>query len=370
MYFCSQRGTAQAPDVFMQLVESSNSNYNAVGEIILRAMKDFERVVGRSYHPIEYMYYGKTEPTVAIIAMGSGVKVIDTTLQKLESEQACLLAVRMYRPWNAKLFSDTLPKSIKRIAVLDRTKESGSQGEPLYLDVVTSLMTQKRHDIFVAGGRYGLGSKDFTPRMVNAVISNMLRKNVADIQHPFTVGITDDVTKLSLSLGRPINTLPEDVTQCVFWGFGSDGTVGANKETIKMIGDYHKEMSVQAYFEYDAKKSSGWTLSHLRFSPKTKISAPFRVEDGQAGFVACHNEGYVQANKFDVVRFLKRRGTFFLNSTVGSIKDPAERLAAIESLVSPKILRKLALLNAKFYVMDAGRLATKFGLAGRINMIW
>lgn len=354
----------------MQLVESSNTHYNAVGKIIEDAMEDFARVVGRTYKPIEYGYFGKTEPTIAIIAMGSGVKVIETTLATLENEQACLVGVRMFRPWDAKMFCDTLPKSIKRIAVLDRTKESGSQGEPLYLDVVTSLMTQGRHDIFVAGGRYGLGSKDFTPRMVNAVISNMLRKNVSDIQHPFTVGINDDVTRLSLSLGRTINTLPNDVTQCVFWGFGSDGTVGANKETIKMIGDYHKGMSVQAYFEYDAKKSSGWTLSHLRFSPKTQISAPFRVEDGQAGFVACHNEGYVQANKFDVVRFLKRRGTFFLNTGVGSIKDPVERIAALESLVSPKILRKLALLNAKFYIMDAARLATKFGLAGRINMIW
>lgn len=354
----------------MQLVESSNTMYNAVDQIIIKTMEDFSRVVGRTYKPFEYRYFGRTEPTIAIIIMGSGTKVVETTLEQIKSEQACLLAVRMFRPWNAKMFIEHIPKSVKRIAVLDRTKESGSQGEPLYLDVVTSLMTQGRHDIFTAGGRYGLGSKDFTPRMVNAVISNMLHKNVSDIQHPFTVGINDDVTKLSLSLGRAINTLPDDVTQCVFWGFGSDGTVGANKETIKMIGDYHKDMSVQAYFEYDAKKSSGWTLSHLRFSPDSKISAPFRIEDGQAGYVACHNESYTQNGKFDVVRFLKRRGTFFLNTTIASIPDPEERLQALEALVSPKILRKLALLNAQFYIMDCSRLASKFGLAGRINMIW
>lgn len=353
----------------MQLVESSNTHYNAVDKIIVDAMEDFARVVGRTYKPFEYRYFGRTEPTIAIVIMGSGAKVVETTLDTLQSEQACMLAVRMFRPWNAKMFIDYLPKSIKRIAVLDRTKESGSQGEPLYLDVVTTLMTQGRHEIFVAGGRYGLGSKDFTPRMVNSVISNMQHKHISDIQNPFTVGINDDVTRLSLSLGRSITTLPEDVTQCVFWGFGSDGTVGANKETIKMIGNYHKEMSVQAYFEYDAKKSSGWTISHLRFSAESKINAPFRVEDGQAGYVACHNESYTQSGKFDVVRFLKRRGTFFLNTTIASIKDPQERLEAVETLVSPKILRKLALLNSKFYIMDCSRLAMKFGLAGRINMI-
>ena len=155
----------------------------------------------------------------------------------------------------------------------------------------------------------------------------------------------------------------------VLWGFGSDGTVGGSKEAIKMIGGYHKDMSVQAYFEYDAKKSSGWTLSHLRFSPNSPIDAPFRIEDGQAGYVACHNESYVQANKFDVARQLKRRGNFFLNTTVASLRDPEERIQALESLISPKILRKLALRNARFYIMDAGRLAAKFGLAGRINMI-
>jgi pyruvate-ferredoxin/flavodoxin oxidoreductase len=353
----------------MQLVESSNMYYKAVDNIIEQAMADFAAVTGRQYHPYEYRYYGSTDPRVAIITMGSSVKVVEETLKHLKSEQTCLLGVRMFRPWNAKLFCMSLPRSIKRVAVLDRTREGGSQGEPLYLDVCTAFLTQGRQDIFVAGGRYGLGSKDFTPRMVNAVIHNMLRKNTADIQRPFTVGITDDVTNLSLSLGRPISTLPEDVTQCVFWGFGSDGTVGANKEAIKMVGNYHEDMSVQAYFEYDAKKSSGWTISHLRFSPKTQISAPFRIEEGQAGYVACHNESYVQAHKFDVVKQLKRRGTFFLNTSVASIEDPEERLAALESLVSPKILRKLALKNGRFYIMDASKLAAKFGLAGRINMI-
>lgn len=253
----------------------------------------------------------------------------------------------------------------------------GSQGEPLYLDVCTSLMQSGLGHIHVSGGRYGLGSKDFTPRMVMAVVANSLRKNVQDIQRPFTVGITDDVTNLSLTLGRHVDIFGShekteesaDVTQCVFWGFGSDGTVGGNKEAIKIIGNYHPKMSVQGYFEYDAKKSSGWTMSHLRFSPRTKIQAPFRIEDSQAGYVACHNESYVQANKFNVVKFLKRRGNFFLNTTVASLKEPEERLQALEALVDPRILRQLAMKNANFYIMDAATLAAKFGLAGRINMI-
>jgi pyruvate-ferredoxin/flavodoxin oxidoreductase len=341
----TQRGTAQAPDVFMQMVESSNQNYNQVEGHIEQAMIDFHRVTGRRYDPIAYSYYGTTQPRVALICMGSGVVVIDGTLQHLKNESTCLLGIRMFRPWNSKRFCDMLPKSITRVAVLDRTREGGSQGEPLYLDVCTSLMHGKRKDIFVAGGRYGLGSKDFTPRMVSAIIQNMLRKNENDIQSPFTVGIHDDVTNLSLPLGRLLNILNNSITQCVFWGFGSDGTVGANKEAVKLIGNYHEEMSVQAYFEYDAKKSSGWTISHLRFSPSVKIQAPYRVEEGMADYVACHNESYVQANKFDVVKFCKRRGNFFLNTTAASIKDPTERMQALEELISPKILRNLAMKN-------------------------
>ena len=267
------------------------------------------------------------------------------------------------------MFCKAIPKSIKRIAVLDRTREGGSQGEPLYLDVCTSLMREGRGDIVVAGGRYGLGSKDFTPRMVVAVVRNILKKDVADIKRPFTVGIIDDVTNMSLSLGKHISILDPSIIQCVFWGFGSDGTVGGNKQAIKLIGDYHKEMSVQAYFEYDAKKSSGWTVSHMRFSPTVKFDAPFRVEDCQANYVACHNESYVQAHKFDVVKFLKRGGTFFLNTTIASIADKQKRLEALESMISSKILNTLEKRNVKFYIMDAGRLATRYGLAGRINMI-
>eukprot|EP00550_Attheya_septentrionalis_P009942 CAMPEP_0198298222 /NCGR_PEP_ID=MMETSP1449-20131203/40120_1 /TAXON_ID=420275 /ORGANISM="Attheya septentrionalis, Strain CCMP2084" /LENGTH=582 /DNA_ID=CAMNT_0043999433 /DNA_START=79 /DNA_END=1824 /DNA_ORIENTATION=+ len=347
----SQRGTAQSPDVFMQLVESSNQNYNSVAGIIEQVMEDFFQEVGRRYHPFEYSYFGTTKPTVAIITMGSSVKVVEGTLRFLKTEQACLIGVRMFRPWDPKLFVDVIPASVKRIAVLDRTREGGSQGEPLYLDVCTSLLQRGRRDIFVAGGRYGLGSKDFTPRMAISVVHNMLRKDIDNIQQPFTVGIDDDVTNLSLPLGRPLNTLSKDTTQCVFWGFGSDGTVGGNKNAIKIIGDYHDAMSVQGYFEYDAKKSSGWTVSYLRFSPTEQIDAPFRIEEGQANYVACHNESYVQAGKFDVVKHLKRRGTFFLNTQVASIDDPEKRIEALENLVSPKILRKIALRQIKFYIM-------------------
>ncbi|KAL3937475.1 MAG: hypothetical protein SGBAC_007432 [Bacillariaceae sp.] len=365
----TQRGTAQAPDVFMQMVESSNQNYAAVEGHIVQAMDDFHRVTGRKYDPIEYRYYGTTEPRVALICMGSGVAVCDSTLKHLKSESACLLAIRMFRPWNRKRFCDLIPQSITRLAVLDRTREGGAQGEPLYLDICTSLMQEGRSTIFVAGGRYGLGSKDFTPRMVLSIIQNLLRKDTNDIQRPFTVGITDDVTNLSLPLGKSLNVLDPSVTQCVFWGFGSDGTVGANKEAVKTIGNYHEDMAVQAYFEYDAKKSSGWTISHLRFSSNTSIQAPWRIEENAADYVACHNESYVQANKYDVIKFLKRRGNFFLNTTAAAISDPEKRLEALEQLISPKILRNIAMRNINLYIMDAVGLSRKFGLAGRINMI-
>ena len=366
----SQRGTAQAPDVFMQMVESSNSHYQAVDGIVSSAMRDFANVTGRSYKPLEYRYYGSSSPRIALVTMGSSFQVVDGTLKHLQAEAACLIGVRMFRPWSSKLFCEALPDSVTRIAVLDRTREGGSQGEPLYLDVCTSLQVEGRMNIYVAGGRYGLGSKDFTPRMVQAILNNMQRRHTKDIQRPFTVGINDDVTRLSLSLGKQLVILPEDeVTQCVFWGFGSDGTVGANKEAIKMIGNYHSQMSVQAYFEYDSKKSSGYTVSHLRFSPKLTIAAPFCVEEGQAKYVACHNESYVQAHKFDVIKQLRRRGIFFLNTSIAAITDPAKRIEALEELVSPRILRKIALRNIQFYVMDAQGLARRFGLAGRINMI-
>ena len=188
--------------------------YNAVDNIVEQALIDFEHVTGRSYKTFEYRYYGTTQPTVAIITMGSSVRVVDRTLSHLKSEHACLIAVRLFRPWSAKTFCAALPDSVQRVAVLDRTREGGSQGEPLYLDVCTSIMTHGQPGVFVAGGRYGLGSKDFTPRMVHAVIHNMLRKETADIQRPFTVGITDDVTNLSLSLGRNLTTIGDEVTQC------------------------------------------------------------------------------------------------------------------------------------------------------------
>ena len=198
----------------MQLVESSNTYYSACDGIIEKAFEDFAHVTGRCYNSFEYRYYGTTQPRVAIITMGSSVRIVDRTLANLKSEQACMIGVRTFRPWNAAKFVKSLPQSVRRVAVLDRTREGGSQGEPLYLDVCTSLLTQNRNDIFVAGGRYGLGSKDFTPRMVNAIINNMLRKETSDIQRPFTVGITDDVTNLSLSLGRPLNVISDDTTEC------------------------------------------------------------------------------------------------------------------------------------------------------------
>lgn len=192
-------------------------------------------IVGREYKPFEFFYFGSTKPTIAIVTMGSSVEVVKETLRHIKSEQTCLIGVRLFRPWVPSDFSEMVPPSIKRIATLDRTKESGAQGEPLYMDVCASLMSCNRQGIFVAGGRYGLASKDFSPRMVLAVINNMLRKDTESIQHPFTVGIIDDVTHLSLSLGKTVTPLSDEITQCVFWGFGSDGTVGANKEATKIM---------------------------------------------------------------------------------------------------------------------------------------
>ena len=361
-----QRGTAQSPDVFFQLVESSNTKYNAVNSIFDKALLDFAHVTGRRYRPFEYHYYGSKSPSIAIVTMGSSVEVVKTTLAFLQSEEVCVIGIRLFRPWNPNGFCEVLPLSIQRVATLDRTKESGSQGEPVYLDVCASLMSCKRGSVYVAGGRYGLGSKDFHPTMVMAVIQNIMQ-NEDQIQHPFTVGITDDVTHLSLPLCKEVNPLDDGVTQCVFWGFGSDGTVSANKAAAKIIGDCC-DMATQAYFEYDAKKSSGWTISHLRFSQTQTINAPYRIQDRQADFVACHNEAYVEANKFDVLRFAKPGGTFFLNTKIASL-PPEKRLRALEEQLSPDILKTLALRKIKFFITDAGSIAKRYGLKGKINMV-
>lgn len=199
-----------------------------VNPIFEQALEDFSRVTGRKYKIFEYHYFGTTKPRICIVTMGSSVEVVKEVLKHIKSEQVCLVGVRLFRPWSAKTFCNSLPQSVHRIATLDRTKESGAQGEPLYLDVCASLMSCKRDDIFVAGGRYGLASKDFSPRMVMSVINNMMRTDANTIQHPFTVGIVDDVTHLSLPLGKEVTALPDGVTQCVFWGFGSDGTVVSN----------------------------------------------------------------------------------------------------------------------------------------------
>lgn len=218
----SQRGTAQAPDVFFQMAESSNSYYKSANNIFQRATDDFSRITGRNYNPFEFHYYGTSSPHIAIVAMGSSVEVIKETLKYIKSEQVCVIGVRLFRPWDPATFCSVLPETLNRIGVLDRTKESGAQGEPLYLDVCASLMNCKRENkIFVAGGRYGLASKDFSPRMAMAVIHNMMKNDERGIQHPFTVGITDDISHLSLSLGKEVTPLADSVTQCVFWGFGS-----------------------------------------------------------------------------------------------------------------------------------------------------
>ena len=236
------------------------------------------------------------------------------------------------------------------------------------LNISPSWCKRGSTSILMCGGRYGLGSKEFCPRMVDAIFANL---RLPKPKRRFTVGITDDVSNLSLPLGRTLNTLPKDVMQCVFWGFGSDGTVIGNKTSIKMIGNYHEKTDVQGYFEYDAKKAGGLTISYLRFSSDTAIEAPYKIPEGSADFVACHNESYVQAHKYHVTKFLKKGGTFLLNTVVAGREyaSEAELHQALSDTVAAKLLRDIAVNDIHFYIMDASGLAEKFGLNGKINML-
>ena len=285
------RGTAQNPDVFFQAKESANRFYDAVPEIVEKYMKEISKVTGRTYNLFDY--YGAEDADRVIIAMGSVTdtteEVIDYLIEK--GEKVGLLKVRLYRPFSIKHFLNALPKTVKRIAVLDRAKEPGATGEPLYLDVVAAYKGDKNAPVIV-GGRYGLGSKDTVPSQIAAVFANL---SMNEPKNNFTIGINDDVTYLSLPITEKVNTTPKSTVSCKFWGLGSDGTVGANKNAIKIIGD-HTDMYAQAYFAYDSKKSGGITVSHLRFG-KNPIKSTYLVSD--ADFVACHNQSYV--DKYDIV---------------------------------------------------------------------
>lgn len=345
------RGTAQNPDIYFQQREAANRFYEAVPAIVEDYMNKYKELTGREYKL--FQYFGAPDAERVIVAMGSVGDTINETIDYLNSkgEKVGLLRVRLFRPFSTEHFINALPKTVKKIAVLERTKEPGSLGEPLYLDVVDVFYNQPDKPVIV-GGRYGLGSKDTTPSQILAVYDNLKADKP---KKGFTIGIVDDVTHTSLEEKEFIDTTPEDTISCQFWGLGADGTVGANKQAIKIIGD-HTDMYAQAYFAYDSKKSGGTTVSHLRFG-KAPIKAPYLVNT--ADYVACHNQSYVE--KYNLLKALKKDGTFVLNCQ-WSPEELEEKL--------PGALKKaIAEKNAAFYIIDAVKIAREIGLGSRINMI-
>jgi len=347
-----QSGTAQNPDVFFQNREAANKYHNAVPGIVEECMAQVGELTGRSYKLFDYE--GAPDAEDVIIIMGSGGETVHETITALNSQggKYGVLKVRLYRPFAADRFLTALPASVKRLAVMDRTKEPGALGDPLYSDVRTALAEAGRHDIAVYGGRYGLSSKEFTPTMVKAIYDNLAKP---EPKNHFTVGIIDDVTHSSLELGDQFNAAPQGTIACKFYGLGSDGTVGANKNSIKIIGD-HTDMNVQAYFAYDSKKSGGLTVSHLRFG-KLPIQSPYQIDD--ADFVACHNPAYVTS--YDMVSALKKGGTFLLNCPW----DEAE----LDERLPVSMKQALARKQARLFIINAIELAEKTGMGGHINTI-
>ena len=346
-----QRGTAQNPDIYFQNREAPNIFYNAVPDIVIRQMKKVAGLTGRKYRLFDYV--GDPEATRVIICMGSGCETIEETVAYLNArgERVGLVKVRLYRPFSVEHLLQAVPATAETITVLDRTKEPGSIGEPLYTDICTAFF-QSGQAPTIVGGRYGLGSKEFTPSMVKTIYDNM---RAATPMNHFTVGIDDDVTFTSLEMGDDLNTVPEGTVQCKFYGLGADGTVGANKQAIKIIGD-NTDMYAQGYFAYDSKKSGGYTVSHLRFG-HSPIASAYLVN--QADYVACHKSAYV--NQYDVLEGIKEGGVFVLNSEWSPADMETELPAAMRRTIAAKKL--------KFYNVDAVKLATDLGLGGRINMI-
>lgn len=339
---------AQNPDVYFQGRETSNLYYDKVPAIVQEYMDKVAKITGRQYHLFDYV--GAADAEKLIIAMGSGCDTAELTVKAMAAagEKVGLIKVRLYRPFAADAFLAAIPASVKKIAVLDRTKEPGSLGEPLYLDVKAVLADK---DIEVIGGRYGLSSKEFTPTHVKAVFDHL----DGPAFNGFTVGITDDVSNKSIEIKDIMNAVPADVVSCMFWGLGSDGTVGANKNSIKIIGD-NTDMNAQGYFEYDSKKSGGITTSHLRFG-KSPVNMPWLIT--KADFVACHNPAYI--GRYDMLGPLKEGATFLLNSEIPT-DEVFEHLTAAEQQII--IDRKI-----KFYNINALPIAEKVGLGSRINTV-
>ncbi|MEE0944797.1 MAG: pyruvate:ferredoxin (flavodoxin) oxidoreductase [Clostridia bacterium] len=344
----AQRGTAQNPDVFFQAKEAANKYYQAVPEICQSYMDKVNAKIGSDYKL--FNYYGAADAESVIIAMGSACDTISETVDYMNAngEKVGLVKVRLYRPFSVSHFIDAIPSTVKKIVVLDRTKESGSVGEPLYLDVVAALAGSKFASVPVYGGRYGLGSKDTTPAQIIAAFKNTEKKQ-------FTIGIVDDVTNLSLELTENPDTTPAGITSCKFWGLGADGTVGANKNSVKIIGD-HTDMNVQAYFDYDSKKSGGLTVSHLRFG-NAKITSTYLIN--KADFVACHKASYIR--QYDMVQDVKPGGVFLLNCSWNA--------AELEEHLPGQVKKYIADNDIKFYTIDGVKIGKEIGLGNRINTV-
>ncbi len=343
------RATVQNPDIFFQVREANNTDYSELPQIVEDYMAKISEITGREYHL--FNYYGAKDAENVIVAMGSVSETVMETVDYLNArgEKVGFLQVHLYRPFSAEHFIKALPETVKKIAVLDRTKEMGAVGEPLYTDVRSVLYGK---DITVIGGRYGLSSKDTTPSDIAAVFENLASDSP---KNGFTISINDDVTHLSLDVKEIISAENTDTVSCKFWGLGSDGTVGANHSTVKIIND-HTDKYAQAYFEYDAKKSFGVTKSHLRFS-SSPIRSSYYVKN--ADFIACHNQSYIY--KYDIADELKEGGTFLLNCSFAADE--------LDSRLPVKLKKMLYKKKAQFYIIDAAKIAEEIGLAGRINMV-
>ena len=348
-----QKGTAQNGDTYFQNRETANNYYAATPAIVQSVMDVVSKKCGRSYHLFDYV--GASNADKVIVAMGSGTETIEESINKLNKsgKKYGLVKVRLYRPFVADAFVAALPKSVKKIAVLDRTKEPGSLGEPLYLDVCSALLEKGKTKIQVVGGRYGLGSKEFTPSMVLAVYKNLEQKKP---KNHFTIGIYEDVTNSSLDFSEKFDAAPAGSTSCKFYGLGSDGTVGANKNSIKIIGD-HTDKHAQAYFFYDSKKSGGITVSHLRFG-NSPIQSEYLIDS--ADFVQCSNPSYI--TRYDMTGDIKTGGTFLINTNATTIE-------ALEEFLPAKVKQDLAKKKINLYVIDAIQIAADLGLRGRTNTI-
>ena len=346
-------GTAQNPDIHFQQRETVNKNYEEMPKIVQKYMKKINNLRGTTYDLTDY--YGVEDATEVIISMGSASPVIKQTVDYLNQQgrKVGFINIHLYRPFPTENLLEKLPATVEKVAVLDRTKESGAEGEPLLLDVQSALYQHENRPI-VIGGRYGLGSKDVAPNQIKAIYDHLLLP-FKELKQRFTVGIVDDVTYQSLPEEPTLDLTPDTTFQAKFWGFGSDGTVGANKQAIKIIGD-HTDLYAQAYFSYDSKKSGGLTVSHLRFG-KEPITSTYLIE--QADFIACHNVSYL--HNYDLLKGLKDGGTFLLNTIWDQEK--------VHRLLPAKLKKYIGEHQIKFYIINAVELARKVGLGRRINTV-